>query len=106
MVKNGIKWANEGWGGIASSGDAVYIIRGDLLTAEEAERSMQPLIEFGRSAWESSRDEDASTNTTGGSQVVMTSFPSWGTFFDWFSASNVAVSVIDNGDSRQVNHIL
>ncbi|THV03671.1 FAD-binding domain-containing protein [Dendrothele bispora CBS 962.96] len=96
MVSNGIKWASEGWGGAASSSSAIYVIRGDLFSEEEANQSMRPLLDFGHTLQEEYNNNhtgtsSTTTNTTGSApQVVTTSFPSWGTFFDWFADNNVA----------------
>ncbi|KAF5391920.1 hypothetical protein D9757_001789 [Collybiopsis confluens] len=81
MAGNGLQWAEEGWGGIASTNIAIYI--NPKLDATQAAKSMAPLINLGKKL----QDEKVE-----GAQVVATTFESWGTFFEWFSSNNVAVT--------------
>ncbi|KAJ8482846.1 hypothetical protein ONZ45_g14800 [Pleurotus djamor] len=48
MVNNTVRWAEEGWGGIANGFTAIYI--NPLLSPEQAAVSMKPLIDFGNNA--------------------------------------------------------
>lgn len=80
LVDNGVQWANEGWGGLANSGTAIYV--NPTLTPSDAATSMAPLIQFGQML------VDAGVS---GANVVVTTFPSYGTFFDAVIVENVAV---------------
>ncbi|KAF5361121.1 hypothetical protein D9758_009078 [Tetrapyrgos nigripes] len=90
MIQNGLRWAQEGWGGVASSSAVIYIIPGHLMSKEDAARSMEPLIELGKGVRKDWEAANPNANSTTGPQVVLTDFPSWGTFFDWFASENVA----------------
>ncbi|KAH0586775.1 hypothetical protein H2248_005624 [Termitomyces sp. 'cryptogamus'] len=80
LADNGLKWAEEGWGGFSTSGIAILINPGS--TKEDAAKSMDPLIQFGKRL-QSEGVEGAST--------IVTEFPSWGTFFNAFTKDHVAV---------------
>ncbi|ESK90078.1 fad binding domain-containing protein [Moniliophthora roreri MCA 2997] len=79
LVSNGLRWAGEGWGGIATSNIAIYI--NPKLSKEEASHSMSPLLQFA---------ERLRVDSVPGTTTVVAEFPSWGQFFDWFTDSHVA----------------
>ncbi|KAJ3821172.1 hypothetical protein F5880DRAFT_1666568, partial [Lentinula raphanica] len=81
MTANGLQWAEDGWGGVATANVAIYI--NPKLSAEEATESMSPLIDLGKRL---------QSDQVEGAQVITTQFESWGTFFDWFAADNVAIT--------------
>ncbi|KAG6826640.1 hypothetical protein H0H87_006840, partial [Tephrocybe sp. NHM501043] len=80
LTDNGLKWADEGWGGFSTSGIAILINPGS--NKDDAATSMEPLIQFG---------ERLKSEGVEGVQVVVTEFPSWGTFFNTFTRDHVAV---------------
>ncbi|KZP23305.1 FAD binding domain-containing protein [Athelia psychrophila] len=84
FVDNGVQWANAGWGGFANSDNAIYV--NPKLTPSDAATSMAPLIQFGQKL------VDAGVP---GANVVITTFPSFGAFFDAVVVENVA-AVGDN----------
>lgn len=77
LVDNGLTWANEGWGGLSNAQVAAYV--NPKLSKADAEKSMAPLISFGKQL-----GNEAS--------VVVREFPSWGSFFETFAQTYVAVS--------------
>ncbi|KAE9406765.1 FAD-binding domain-containing protein [Gymnopus androsaceus JB14] len=81
MTANALQWADDGWGGIATSNIAIYI--NPKMDPTGAAKSMSPLIELGKKLQD---------NQIEGAQVVTTQFESWGKFFDWFAADNVAIT--------------
>lgn len=81
LVDNGIQWANETWGGLANAQTAVYVT--PKLSKDEAAQSMAPLIEFGQGLLDTG---------AAGAQLVVTTFPSYYSFFQAFASSEVAVS--------------
>ncbi|KAG6876325.1 hypothetical protein C0992_013354 [Termitomyces sp. T32_za158] len=80
LADNGLKCAEEGWGGFSTSGVAILINPGS--NKEDAAKSMDPLIQFGKKL---------QSEGVEGAQTLVTEFPSWGTFFDTFSKEHVAV---------------
>ncbi|ESK89354.1 isoamyl alcohol oxidase [Moniliophthora roreri MCA 2997] len=94
MTGNGLKWAKEGWGGIATSQIAIYI--NPKLSKEAAAQSMSPLIEFGKRVQKEHGDAAAVTS--------MTEFPSWAAYFEWFANTNRAAAGISLAlGSRLIN---
>jgi hypothetical protein len=83
LVDNGVKWANDGWGGLANSRTAVYIT--PTLSKDDAASSMAPLIQFGQELVDMQVE---------GAQLRVTTFPSFGTFFNFFANSEVAVGTL------------
>ncbi|KAF9072912.1 hypothetical protein BDP27DRAFT_1319624 [Rhodocollybia butyracea] len=83
MAANALQWAEDGWGGIATSNIAIYI--NPKLDATEASQSMKPLVELGKKL-QSSQVE--------GAQIITKTFGSWGKFYEWFAADNVAITGI------------
>ncbi|KAK7054541.1 hypothetical protein VNI00_003739 [Paramarasmius palmivorus] len=93
MVANGLRWATEGWGGIATSNIAIYV--NPNLGHDDALESIEPLLEFAERL-----QMDGVAKVT----VITTEFSSWGRFFDWFSSRYVAsVGVSLALSSRLVN---
>ena len=82
LVDNGVQWTNDGWGGLANANTAIYV--NPVLSEGDAAKSMAPLIDFGRMLV----DTD-----TPGAKVVVTVFPSYGTFFKGVVATEVAVGI-------------
>ncbi|KAF8074075.1 hypothetical protein FPV67DRAFT_1480629 [Lyophyllum atratum] len=80
LADNGLRWADEGWGGFSMAGILILINPGS--NKDETAKSMAPLIQFGQRL-QSERVEGAAT--------IVTQFPSWGTFFDTFTKEHVAV---------------
>lgn len=80
MVDNGLKWANDGWGGFAMAN--VLVLVNPRLNKGQATESLAPLIDFGAEL------QDAKNG-----RLVVMEFPSWGTFFNAFTRDHVAVSL-------------
>lgn len=80
LADNGLKWADEGWGGFSTSGVAIFI--NPKSTKEDAALSMDPLVQFGKRL---------QNEGIAGAQLIVTEFPSWGTFFEAFTNDHVAV---------------
>jgi hypothetical protein len=80
LVDNGLKWADEGWGGFSTSGVAILI--NPKISKDKAASSMDPLVQFGKRL---------QIEGVTGAQVIVTEFPSWGSFFDAFTKDHVAV---------------
>ncbi|KAJ6620105.1 FAD binding domain-containing protein [Mycena sp. CBHHK59/15] len=76
MIDNGLKWAENGYGGYVSGGTAVYLT--PKLNATEHTAAMAPLIDFGKRLVASGRGEY---------QVL--AFPTWLSFFDVFTATEL-----------------
>ncbi|KAL0564427.1 hypothetical protein V5O48_017620 [Marasmius crinis-equi] len=83
MTSNSIRWAQEGWGGIATNQIAIYV--NPRLNKDEASKSMAPFIDLGK--------RFQRENVTG-AVATMIEFPSWGQYFEWFSNTNVAAAGI------------
>ena len=83
LVDNGIKWANDGWGGLANSRTAIYIT--PTLRKDDAALSMAPSIQFG---------QELVDTQVGGAQLQVTMFLSFGTFFNFLANSKVAVGTL------------
>ena len=83
VVENAEKWTNDSWGGLVNANTAIYVT--PKLSKSEAAQSMDPLIQFGR--------ELIATNITG-AELIVTTFPSYGSFFEYLSGSKVGVSFI------------
>lgn len=79
MAENSVRWAEEGWGGISNKGVAIYI--NPRLDAGAAARSMAPLINFGQRL--------VAQNVTG-AKTLVTTFPTWSSFFTTFSSQYMA----------------
>lgn len=86
LVDNGIQWANDTWGGLANAGTAAYVT--PKLSADEAKKSMAPLIQFGQGL------VDAKVE---GVTLVVQTFPSFFSFFQAFTSSKVAVGRLPRG---------
>ena len=81
LVNNGIQLANDGWGGLENSETTIYI--SPTLSKGNVANSIAPLIQFGQGL------VDAKVV---GSNLVITTFSSYGTFFNFLAASKVVVS--------------
>lgn len=79
MAENSVRWAEEGWGGISNQGVAIYI--NPRLDAGAAARSMAPLIKFG---------QRLVAQKVTGAKTLVTTFPTWSSFFTTFSSQYVA----------------
>ncbi|KAF8625963.1 hypothetical protein AX17_006688 [Amanita inopinata Kibby_2008] len=73
LADNGLKWADEGWGGFSVATAAIMI--NPNMSASDAATSMQPLIQFG---------QNLQAQGVQGVQVIVTTFPTWKSFFDSF----------------------
>jgi hypothetical protein len=80
LVDNGIKWANDGFGGFATSRIAILLT--PKLNKAEATASAAPLIEFGKKL---------EREGVRGARLAIVEYPSWGSFFEAFIQSHVAV---------------
>ncbi|GLB33561.1 putative oxygen-dependent FAD-linked oxidoreductase family protein [Lyophyllum shimeji] len=80
LAENGLKWAEEGWGGFSQAGIAIMI--NPRLSQNETATSMAPLIEFGQRL----QNEGVANAST-----VVTQFPTFGTFFNAFTAEHVSL---------------
>ncbi|EPQ50955.1 FAD-binding domain-containing protein [Gloeophyllum trabeum ATCC 11539] len=79
LIENGLKWADEGWGGFANGESAIYI--SPNLDTVRANVSMAPLIAFG---------ERIKHDGIHGATLTVLEFPTWGTFFNAFAGDNSA----------------
>jgi hypothetical protein len=91
LVDNGVEWANDGWGGLANSRTAIYI-RSPTLSKDDTASSMVPLIQFGQELVDTQVE---------GAQLRVTTFLSFGTFFNFFSNSEVTVGALLRLPTRQ-----
>ncbi|KAG6848092.1 hypothetical protein H0H87_004287, partial [Tephrocybe sp. NHM501043] len=66
LTDNGLKWADEGWGGFSMSN--IVILVNPILSADEAVSSMDPLIEYGN---------QLKSEGVEGALVVVTMFPTF-----------------------------
>ncbi|KAG9227194.1 hypothetical protein CCMSSC00406_0004267 [Pleurotus cornucopiae] len=80
IVANSIRWADEGWGGLANGFTAIYV--NPLISQAKAAESMKPLIDFANRV--------KSENNMTSARIVATEFPSWGQFFNFFANGFVA----------------
>lgn len=85
MVNNSLQWSNDGWGGLSMA--PVVVMINPKLSKEDAKRSLSALITFG---------QRLQSMGVPGLKLVLTEFPSWGTFFDAFTKDFVAVSGFQN----------
>ncbi|KAJ7707323.1 FAD-binding domain-containing protein [Mycena rosella] len=76
MIDNGLKWADDGYGGYVSGGTAVYLT--PKLTAAEHAVSMAPLVDFGKRL-----------NATGTGVYQVLEFPNWLSFFNVFTETEL-----------------
>ncbi|KAJ6545042.1 FAD-binding domain-containing protein [Mycena vulgaris] len=76
MIDNGLKWADDGYGGYVSGGTAVYLT--PKLTAAEHAASMAPMIDFGKRL-----------NATGAGVYQVLEFPNWLSFFNVFTETEL-----------------
>ncbi|KAF9011630.1 FAD-binding domain-containing protein [Hymenopellis radicata] len=83
LVGNSAKWAEDGWGGISNQQAAIYI--NPVLDAAAAKASMAPLLAFGQRLV----DEKIAN-----ASLIVTTFPTWYSFFAVFSSQFVARSGI------------
>ncbi|EAU86312.2 FAD binding domain-containing protein [Coprinopsis cinerea okayama7 len=75
LAENGLKWADDGWGGYSFAG-TIYLVN-PKLDAEEAASSLAPLIEFG---------ERIMREGTGSATLLTKEYPTFGSFYAEFSA--------------------
>ncbi|GLB38750.1 putative oxygen-dependent FAD-linked oxidoreductase family protein [Lyophyllum shimeji] len=80
LADNGLKWADEGWGGFSMAGILILINPGS--SKEETAKSMAPLIAYGKRL---------QSEGVQGASTIVTEFPSWGAFFNAFTKDHVAV---------------
>ncbi|PFH45424.1 hypothetical protein AMATHDRAFT_71699 [Amanita thiersii Skay4041] len=85
LVDNGIKWADEGWGGYGVAN--VAILLNPKMGKEEAQESMRPLIEFG--------ERLKADTSQQGSKLVVTEFPTWKAFFDVFTGDFTSITGVN-----------
>ncbi|KAF9561756.1 FAD-binding domain-containing protein [Agrocybe pediades] len=81
LIDNGLSWAKDGWGGLSMAHVAWMI--NPVLNKEEAEVSMAPLLQFG---------QEMERRNVPGFKLIVTEFPSWGTFFETFTRNYAAVT--------------
>jgi len=79
LTDNGLQMAEDGWGGFSNAGTLVLV--NPRLNANEAAKSVAPLIAFGN------RIKEDMT----GSTLLVAELSSWGAFFKLFTRDNVAV---------------
>ncbi|KAJ6507782.1 hypothetical protein C8R47DRAFT_1099539 [Mycena vitilis] len=77
MIDSGLKWADDGYGGYVSGGTAVYLT--PKLTSAEHAASMAPMLEFGKRL-----------NATGTGFYELLEFPTWLSFFNVFTETELA----------------
>lgn len=78
IVDNAEAWADKGWGGSIRGATLVYI--NPVLDNASAKESITPLIDYGAKLG------------AAGVIAVLTEYPTWGAFFDFFSTSFPTVS--------------
>ncbi|KAG6824307.1 hypothetical protein H0H87_012080, partial [Tephrocybe sp. NHM501043] len=76
-------WADEGWGGFSMSN--IVILVNPILSADEAVSSMDPLIAYGN---------QLKSEGVEGASVVVTTFPTFGSFFNAFTSDHVSLQVV------------
>ncbi|KAJ6561918.1 hypothetical protein B0H19DRAFT_1233749 [Mycena capillaripes] len=76
MINNGLKWADDGYGGYVSGGTAVYLT--PKLTPSEHAASMAPMIDFGKRL-----------NASGAGVYELLEFPNWLSFFNVFTETEL-----------------
>ncbi|TFK27618.1 FAD binding domain-containing protein [Coprinopsis marcescibilis] len=79
LTDNGLKWAEDGWGGYGIS--SAIILINPVLSPAEAAKSIAPLVEFG---------ERIKAEGTGTVRLIVTEFPSFAAFFAAFTNDFVA----------------
>ncbi|KAJ7915363.1 hypothetical protein B0H13DRAFT_406619 [Mycena leptocephala] len=79
LADNGLKWAAEGWGGFSMAELAILV--NPVLNPVEAAASMAPLIDFGHRLQQGG---------ISGAQIVVTTFPTFLSFFNAFTLEHVA----------------
>ncbi|KAJ7127341.1 hypothetical protein C8R46DRAFT_1247674 [Mycena filopes] len=79
MADNGLAWAGAGWGGF-SMGELVILVN-PVLNPAQAATSMAPLVTFGNQLQQAG---------VPGAQVVVTTFPTFLSFFNSFTSAHVA----------------
>jgi len=79
LIDNGLKWADEGYGGFVWPETIIYIT--PKLNKEEATKTMDPLLKFGNKL---------KSDNIPGAAVLQLEFPSWLTFYNTFAAGNAA----------------
>ncbi|KAG6834590.1 hypothetical protein H0H93_008726, partial [Arthromyces matolae] len=82
LTDNGLRWAQEGWGGFSTSGVVILINPTKEMGMEEARTSVEPFLEFAKRLKEEEGVEGVS--------CVFTEFESWGGFFQAFTKDHVA----------------
>lgn len=86
IVDNAVGWADKGWGGSIRGAALVYV--NPVLDNASAKESMAPLIDY------ATKLQNAGVAVV----AVVTEFPSWGAFYDSFSAilSTVSQLILSN----------
>ncbi|KAA1474685.1 FAD-binding domain-containing protein [Dentipellis sp. KUC8613] len=82
LVDNAVKWADEGWGGLANDQSVIYV-NPKPQTQTQSNSSMAPLIQFG---------ERLLADGVPGTQLLVLQFPTFGSFFNTFAVSQAASS--------------
>ncbi|KAJ6596316.1 hypothetical protein DFH09DRAFT_1024151 [Mycena vulgaris] len=80
MAENALAFAADGWGGFSMAQLAIFVT--PVLDPVQAASSMAPMIDFGRRL---QQDE------VPGAQLVVTTFPTFLSFFDAFTQDHIAV---------------
>lgn len=81
ILDNSLQWTQEGWGSAIDSTSAIFIT--PWLNSSAAQTSMHQLLEFGYTLNASGSE---------GAEVIIREFPSFGSFFSYFYATEAAVS--------------
>ncbi|KAF8134776.1 FAD binding domain-containing protein [Mycena galopus ATCC 62051] len=76
MLDNGLNWADDGYGGYVSGGTAVYLT--PKLTPEEHAAAMAPMVDFGQRL-----------NASGAGTYELVEFPTWLSFFNVFTETEL-----------------
>lgn len=79
LAQNGLRWADDGWGGYSNAGAVILI--NPVLSPQDAARSLAPLIEYGKGV----------KAETVESVLLVTEFPTFGAFINLFTSRFVAV---------------
>lgn len=92
VVDNAVNWADKGWGGSIKGPALVYV--NPVLESASANATMAPLIDYAASL------QNAGVAVT----LVVKEYPSWKSFYDFFSAAFGSVSPSRFTDSYRLGH--
>lgn len=91
LAVNGLRWAEEGWGGYVTPGTAVFVNPGEAFHGkpDQVKASMQDLLNFAAKVKQLDLDNGNDGSTL---PLIVTELPSWYSFFNVFASQFVAVN--------------